>query len=87
MGEIVSHSNYDIGHRATIQVIASFNEGGDILPLYLKVDGLQLRVLSAKLRSETFHEKAFICTVEDGDFHRDIKLYYHKSECIWSMEK
>ena len=73
-----------------IQVIASFNAQGDLLPLHLRVCGTTFEVLSAmrtNLDTQSFARKCdlFSCSVACDGFEREMKLNFYREYSVWTV--
>ena len=83
-----SYTSYDYQPIECIPVIASFDSNGHIVPLYVRIDGLSLKVDSFWIKSSSFHNVVdFNCKLIDGEYLRPISLSYHQSECIWTIPR
>ncbi len=72
-----------MGYGESVPAIASFNEKGEILPLYFKIDGVQLKVLHAKLVSNVSGHMEFACAVEDQGYEKQLRISYISGDHIW----
>lgn len=81
----VSHGLNDCPHLKIVSVIASFNPGGDIIPLYVRIDGESLKIHTAYQTDSTYSLLHFNCEVMDYDRVKPIKLTYHIGDHKWSM--
>lgn len=69
-----------------VQVIASFNLNGDILPLYVKLSVTTLKIISVKhLQPGSYQNafEAFLCMVDSFGVSRELKLFYHRNCTQW----
>ncbi len=67
----------------SLQAIVSFNEEGKMLPLYFKINGVQLKVLTAKETGGVAGQIEFACTVEDQGYAKPLNVAYITGECKW----
>lgn len=65
-------------------VIASFNESGDIKPLYVMIDRVQLEIVESHKIGEASGVQ-FHCKVADkeSELYRNIKLSYMNFDHVW----
>ncbi len=68
-----------------IQVLASFDLKGNMLPLYLKIDGVKLKVDYATKVNEIYGSKSFNCTVIDGNYKKQVQVVYKLNETTWYL--
>ena len=84
----VSHGLNDCPHIQVVPVISSFDCNGHVLPLYVRINGVSLKVHKAVLTSEsTFCILNYRCEVIDNNQLKPLKLTYHAKEFKWSMNK
>lgn len=86
MAATIVKSLQDCKHLSVVPVIASFDATGDILPLYLRIDGIQLKILSCKLRSKNNACIQHDCIVQDDNREKHIVLTYFLREHTWAVE-
>ena len=67
----------------SVPVIASFNKAGEIRPLYVRMNGIALRVLSFWVKSTYLNTLEFQCKVYDAGVVKPLRLIYYQSEGIW----
>ena len=83
-----SFTSYDYQAVTCIPVIASFDSEGHIAPLYIRINGISMKVDSYWIRSTSFQNILdFNCKVIDGEYIRPITIYYHQRECVWTVKK
>lgn len=73
-------------NRKFVSVIASFDNKGNIYPLYVRIDGVSLKILSYVLTESTGYSRSFECRVQDNDYYKNIRLSYHISSLAWFIE-
>ena len=71
-----------------VPVIASFNNKGEVIPLYFSVEGLRLKVdhlvyTDKKVRDVTIYR----CEVTFSDRVQQVTLNYHKRAGIWTLNR
>lgn len=67
-----------------IQVLASFSADGQVKPVYLCINGITLKVASA--REFLKHGcPIFACEVIDGDTIKCVNVCYHKRDNLWTI--
>ena len=72
-------------HLKLVPVIASFNTEGVIKPLYVRIDGEDIKIWRVFPAENNTSILTFRCEVMDGDLVREIKISYHMREMVWSM--
>ena len=84
----VSHGLHDCTHLTPVSVISSFDSHGNILPLYVRIDGENVKIDTACLSSDSNQRILhFNCEATDGEIVRPIKLWYHINDMTWSIPK
>lgn len=86
MAATVSYNSYDFSNVILVQVIASFDTEGHIAPLYVRIDGISLKVHSFWLKP-AFSNPVFQCQVIDNDVLKPLVLTYHPVESVWTIPK
>lgn len=88
MNKIVSHGLHDCTHLTPVSVISSFDSHGNILPLYVRINGESIKIDTAYLSSDSNHRILhYNCEATDGEIVKAIKLWYHINDMTWSMPK
>lgn len=82
---MVSRTTYDFEKGETIPAIASFDDKGRIVPLYLRVNGISCRVLNYVQKSNNHRVLEYQCDVEDNGMRRWLHIKYCYAEGIWMM--
>lgn len=77
-------NSFDSNTMTVVPVIASFDSNGTIKPLYVRIDGKSLKIISCWFQDESLIKK-FHCTVELDGYSKDIILIYHPSHCFWTV--
>lgn len=71
-----------------VPVIASFDTQGKIMPIYLRYEGLKLKIDHVKWTDDRMvYVKKFCCEITLQDRVQEVILYYHKKIDVWTMEK
>lgn len=83
---IVSYNSYDFSDTILVPVIASFDSEGYISPLYVRINGISMKIHSFWLKP-TFSNPVFQCQVIDNDVLKPIILTYHPTENVWTIPK
>lgn len=65
-----------------IPVIASFSADGQIKPLYVRINGADLKVLQFTMYNP-YNIPTFNCIVDDSDVEKHIKISYNLSQHTW----
>ena len=70
-----------------IPVIASFNTKGDIKPLYVMVDGIQLKVIECyEVHKDSAFDKTYNCIVSDNKICKNVQLHYSLTLHNWTLK-
>ena len=85
MSGFPSYTSFDYQPVATIPVIASFDAEGPIAPLYVRVDGVPLKVDSFWVKSSFAHTVTFSCQVQHEDTLLPVLLSYYQTEGVWTI--
>lgn len=71
-----------------VPVIASFDTKGGIIPLYIRYEGLKLKVDHIKWFSDRMEFMLkYCCEITLQDRVQEVILYYHKKMETWTMER
>lgn len=77
-------------HMRCVPVIASFSTNGEILPLYLKINSTQLKIVSCVMEKQDKENVwgtnvwiVFRCVVIDNNTQKQIQLSYQINEHAW----
>ena len=70
-----------------VPVIASFDTEGRICPLYVRINGISLKVDSFYERAKFFNVIEFNCKVIDNNYLKPLLLTYYQAERVWSIPK
>ena len=77
--------SYNPDSMDAVPVIASFDASGAIKPLYVRIHGKPLKVLSCWCQNE-YSIRKYHCTVGLDGYTRDIVLAYHPSHSFWTID-
>uniref|UniRef100_UPI004056E906 hypothetical protein n=1 Tax=Acetatifactor sp. TaxID=1872090 RepID=UPI004056E906 len=70
-----------------VPVIASFDTDGHIRPLYVRINGISMKVDSYYERTMFSNTIEFNCKVIDNDYLKPVLLTYYQAERVWSIPK
>ena len=83
---VQSMNSYDCFNGKPVSVIASYNAKGDFIPIYVKINGEVLKIVSAVLVSSVGRRVyKFRCEIQDGQYIKNLHLTYFKEDSIWMM--
>ncbi len=85
MAQIVSLNSHDYMPVDIIPVIASFNEEGQIKPLYVGIGGERYKVHSYWVRRSFSNQIEFSCKLVFGETLQTLIITYYMNECIWTI--
>ena len=85
MTKIINQKKIDNLPIIFIPVIASFNEDGQIKPLYVGIDGKRYKVESYWVRRSFSNQIEFSCKLLCGETLLTIIITYYMNECIWTV--
>ena len=85
MSQILSLNSHDYLQMQTVPVIASFNDEGQIKPLYVGIDGERYKVHSYWVRRSFSNQIEFQCKLIVGDTLKIIIITYYLNECVWTI--
>ena len=85
MSQILSQNSHDYLQMKTVPVIASFNDEGQIKPLYVGIDGERYKVHSYWVRRSFSNQIEFQCKLIVGDTLKIIIITYYLNECVWTI--
>lgn len=83
----VSYTSFDYAPVEIVPVIASFDSQGHIAPLYVRINGLSLKVNSFWVSSTYHNIIEFKCKVIDHGYLKPLALTYHLAEGMWTIPK
>lgn len=89
MTAYVSNTTHDYDTLEHVPVIASFNQSGKIMPIYVGIDDKRFRIVSSNLRSgyNCNNILEFNCQINDGNYIKPIRLKYFKDDGIWALKR
>lgn len=85
MAQIVSLNSHDYMPVDIIPVIASFNEEGQIKPLYVGINGKRYKVESYWVRRSFANQIEFHCKLLLEESLQTLIITYYMNECIWTI--
>lgn len=85
MSQILSQNSHDYLQMQIVPVIASFNDEGQIKPLYVGIDGERYKVQSYWIRRSFSNQIEFQCKLIVGDTLKIIIITYYLNECVWTI--
>ena len=87
MAGVVLRTIQECNHLKIVPVISSFDSKGNIIPLYIRVDGEELKIYNPFLYESTYELMTFQCEVLDYNRVKQIRLSYHIGKHLWSVGK
>lgn len=87
MTAYVSNTTHDYETLEHVPVIASFNQNGQILPIYVGIDEQRFKIVSAVVRAGFSNILEFNCQISDGNYIKPIRLKYFKDDGIWALKR
>lgn len=85
MSQILSYNSHDLNNQTAIPVIASFNNKGQLMPLYIGINGKQYKVHSYTIRRNFANQIEFQCKVIVDDMLKLLIITYYIKECLWTI--
>ena len=85
MTQIISHNSHDYTPVKIVPVIASFNEDGQIKPLYIGINGECYKIHSYWIRHSFSNQIEFSCKIIWGQTLQAMIITYYMNECIWTI--
>lgn len=85
MSQIVSLNSHDYMPMQIVPVIASFNDDGQIKPLYVGINGERYKITSYRIRRCFSNQIEFHCNLIVQNMQKTIILTYYLNECIWTI--
>ena len=82
---IVSKDNYDGMGVKKISVIASFDNKGNVSPLYVRIGEDSWKVKSFSLKTENKNILIFGCNVFFDNEVRPVTLSFHRNDNVWTI--
>lgn len=74
-----------VGYIQKIQVIASFNTKGQVLPLWVKIGSMTFKIESCVLKSTQVHIYNFSCEIIDESIKKTIRIAFNARDCLWYL--
>ena len=85
MTGVVLRTINECNHLKIIPVISSFDSKGNIVPLYIRVDGESMKIYNPFLVESTYERLTYQCDVLNWNRVKSIKLSYHIEKHVWSL--
>jgi len=85
MSQILSYNSHDYLAMQIIPVIASFNDNGQIKPLYVGINGERYKVDSYWVRRSFSNQIEFSCKLIVQKQLKPVVITYYLNECIWTI--
>ena len=85
MTQILSQNSHDLLPMQIVPVIASFNDDGQIKPLYVGINGERYKVASYWVRRSFSNQIELHCKLIDQDLLKPVIITYYQNECIWTI--
>lgn len=86
MAATVSHGLKDCTHLRTVPVISTFDGNGNVLPLYVKLEGETFKIYNAYVSESTFQILTFKGEVmAQNNTVKQITLNYFLNDLIWCI--
>lgn len=87
MTVIFSKVPSDCSHIKAVPAIATYDSNGNILPIYVRIDGERLKVYNAYVSESTRKILTFKGEVMVQDIVKPIKLNYYVDDLVWCLVK
>lgn len=87
MGAFVSYTSLDLERTAIVPVIASFDSGGHVCPLYVRLGREAFRINEYFVSSKYSNVIEFRCKITDGDSEKPLQLTFYSVEGMWTVPK
>lgn len=85
MSQILSYNSHDYLSMQIVPVIASFNNEGQIRPLYIGINGERYKVDSYWVRRNFSNQIEYHCKLIIEDSLKSVIITYYLNECIWTI--
>ena len=85
MAASFSSSIFDTPNIIIVPVIASFSSGGEVKPLYVRLNGISYKIYSSSPMHAARSKLKYRCEIVDNNIVKFIELTYHLYECAWSI--
>ncbi|HAU85140.1 MAG TPA: hypothetical protein DCW90_06455 [Lachnospiraceae bacterium] len=81
----------DISGYTPVSVVANFNTEGKFIPVYVQIEEdyekITIKIEQVKRAEDKMGVVQFDCTYKDGDYLKNITLYYIISKSTWAIKK
>ena len=84
-GGFVSYTSFDYDTTSIVPVIASFDAGGHIRPLYVRLGRSSYRIAECFVSSRYSGVTEFRCRIADGESLKPLQLSYYSREAMWTV--
>lgn len=72
----------------TVPVIASFNNKGEMIPIYFSVEGLRIRIDKILWHSENYvWGNQYHCQVCISEHMETIDLFFFRARNVWTLQR
>lgn len=71
----------------TVPVICSFDDRGQMRPLYVRINGEAFKICSSQEKTSFSHASVFQCEIADHGILKSLTLEYRYREHLWLMPK
>lgn len=68
----------------TIPVVASFDGKGNLLPLYVRINGESYKIENCSLKCDKQQTLVYTCQTIDHGIMKQFFLCYSKENCTWT---
>ena len=85
MAQIINQNKNNNLPLIFIPVIASFNEDGQIKPLYIGIEGERYKVESYWVRRSFANQIEFHCKIIYDYSYKNLIITYFMNECLWTI--
>ena len=87
MTAIVSNGLKDCSHLTIVPVISSFDREGNVLPLYVRLEGQPFKIYNPYVCESNTRILTFRCEIITNNMVRNIKLKYFVHDLVWCLKK
>lgn len=81
----------DFNGYIPVSVVANFNVSGEFVPVYMQVlvneERITYKIDGIKRIDNKLGAVVFDCFIKDGNYRKEITLYYLVSRSIWAIKK
>lgn len=87
MSANVSRNSFDYKEVEIVPVIAGFNDDGKIIPIYVKINGEDLKVGNYWVKSKFAGITEYHCKLIKKNGEMPIVISYYNEESVWVIPK